>query len=195
MVGLDPKVTVLYPDPPVGVGEAKRLAKAKIPVVTPFQRLAAEQSLKGQPIALSMSESTDIVRYGFDSLHIEGCMLDLSRYLLIKGATLAYGGNLGAESYTQKLFELVRTHNGLEDVRPFERIVNHRGWPLPRLRVEDLAKLNQVSKTVHLPRPSDLDETLHPDFVSEPTYFPFDESPEHRFAWAPRDHRDARIPI
>ena len=184
VVGLDPKVTVLYPDPPVGVGEARRLAKAKIPVVTPFQRLAAEQSLKGQPIALSMSESTDIARYGFDALHIEGCMLDLSRYLLIKGATLAYGGNLGAESYTQKLFELVRTHNGLEDVRPFERIVNHRGWPLPRLRVEDLAKLNQVSKTVHLPRPSDLDETLHPDFVSEPTYFPFDESPEHRFAWA-----------
>ena len=31
VVGIDPQVTVLYPDPPVGVGEAKRLAKAKVP--------------------------------------------------------------------------------------------------------------------------------------------------------------------
>ena len=184
IVGIDPPVTVLYPDPPVGVGEAKRLAKAKIPVVTPLQRLAAEQSLKGQPIALSMSESTDIERYGLDPLHIEACMLDLSRYLLIKGATLVYGGHLGAESYTQRLFELVRTHNSLGDVRPFERIVNYRGWPLPRLTVEELAKLNQVSKTVQLPRPADVDETLHSDFVCAPKYFPAEKSPEHRFAWA-----------
>jgi hypothetical protein len=184
VVGVDAQVTVLYPDPPVGVGEAKRLAKAKVPVVTPLQRLAAEETLKGQPIALSMSESTDIAHYGLDPLHIEACMLDLSRYLLIKGATLAYGGHLGAESYTQKLFELVRTHNSLEDARPFERIVNYRGWPLPRLSVEELAKLNHVSKTVQLPRPADLDESLHVDFVAEPKYFLADKSPEHRFAWA-----------
>jgi SLOG cluster2/TIR domain len=184
IVGIDSQVTVLYPDPPVGVGEAKRLAKAKVPVVTPFQRLAAEQSLYGQPVALSMSESTDIARYGLDALHIEGCMLGLSRYLLIKGATLAYGGHLGAEGYTQKLFELVRTHNSLEDTRPFERVVNHRGWPLPRLSVEELAKLNHVSKTIQLPRPADIDESLHPDFVREPKFFPPDKSPEHRFAWA-----------
>ena len=172
LVGLGPETTVLYPDPPVGVGEAKRLAKVKVPITTPFQRLAADRPLKGQPIALSMSESTDIESYGLDSLHLEGCMLDLSRYLLIKGATLAYGGHLGAEGYTQKLFELVRTHNSLEGVQPFERIVNHRGWPLPRLTVEQLAKLNQVSKTVELPRPADVDETLHPDFVPDPSYFP-----------------------
>ena len=78
-------------------------------------------------------------------------MLDLSRYLLVIGATLAYGGHLGGEGYTQKLFELVRAHNSLEGVLPFERIVNHRGWPLPRLTVEQLSELNQVSKTVQLP--------------------------------------------
>ena len=184
LVGLAPDTSVLYPDPPVGVGEAKRLAKVNVPITTPLQRLAADRPLKGQPIALSMSESTDIESYGLDSLHLEGCMLDLSRYLLIKGATLAYGGHLGGEGYTQKLFELVRAHNSLEGVQPFERIVNHRGWPLPRLTVEQLARLNQVSKTVELPRPADVDETLHPDFVSDPGYFPADKSPEHRFAWA-----------
>jgi SLOG cluster2/TIR domain len=184
LVGLGPETTVLYPDPPVGIGEARRLAKAKVSITTPFERLAAEQSLKGQPVALSMSESTDIDSCGLDPLHLEACMLTLSRCLLIKGATLAYGGHIGGEGYTQKLYELVRTHNSLEGVRPFDRIVNYRGWPLPRLTVEQLAKLNQVSKTVELPRPEDIDESLHPDFVVKPAFFPAEKSPQHRFAWA-----------
>jgi hypothetical protein len=184
LVGLEPETTVLYPDPPVGVGEARRLQKANVRITTPFQRLASEQSLKGRAIALSMSESTDIASCGMDSLHLEGAMLDLSRYLLIKGATLAYGGHLGSQGYTQMVFELVRTHNSLEDVQPFERIVNHRGCPLPRLTVAELARLNQVSKTVELPRLEDIDETLHADFVPNPKFFPADKSPEHRFVWA-----------
>jgi hypothetical protein len=184
LVGLESNATVLYPDPPVGVGEAKRLAKAKAQITTPFQRLAADQSLKDVLIALSMSESTDIEVCGLDPLHLEGCMLEISRYLLIKGATLAYGGHLGSEGYTQKLFELVRTHNALEEVKPFQRIMNHRGWPLPRLSVEQRAKLNQVSQTEELARPADIDETLHPDFVPSPDFFPAERSPRHRFAWA-----------
>ncbi|TLD71690.1 toll/interleukin-1 receptor domain-containing protein [Phragmitibacter flavus] len=184
LVGRDPKLEILYPDPPVGVSEAKRLAKAGIKVSTPFQRLAITPSLRGQPVSLSMSESTDIAECGLDAMHLESCMLDLSRYLLIKGATLAYGGHLGAEGYTQKLFELVRTHNSVEGVQPFERIVNHRGWPLPRLSVKDLSALNRVSKTVELPRPAEVEETLHSDFTREPKFFPGDKSAEHRFAWA-----------
>lgn len=86
LVGIDPKIEVLYPDPPVGVGEAKRLAKAGVKITTPFQRLAVEHSLAGRSVALSMSESTDTAECGLDALHLESCMLDLSRYLLLKGA-------------------------------------------------------------------------------------------------------------
>jgi hypothetical protein len=184
LIGLEPKVTVLYPDPPVGIGEAKRLAKAKIQITTPFQRLAADPTLKGKKIALSMSESTDIVPAGLDLLHLEESMLEISRYLLIKGATLAYGGFLGSDSYTEKLYELVRTHNALPSVAPVHRIVNYRGWPLPRLTDEQLAKYERVAETVELERPPDLDETLDPDFTREPAFFPAEKSPRHRFAWA-----------
>ena len=184
LVGLDPKTKVLYPDPPIGVGEARRLAKTNVNFMTPLQRSAGGQSLKGKLIALSMSESTDIDRLGLDQLHLESSMLDLSRYLLIKGATIAYGGHLGADGYTQKLFELVRTHNDLENVKPFDRIVNYRGWPLPRLSIEQLAGLNRVSRTDQRPRPANIDEALHQDFKEKPTFFSADKSPEHRFAWA-----------
>lgn len=184
LIGLEPKVTVLYPDPPVGVGEAKRLAKAKIQITTPLQRLAADPTLKYKKIALSMSESTDIASAGLDLLHLEESMLEISRYLLIKGATLAYGGNLGTDSYTQKLYELVRTHNALEGVAPVQRIVNYRGWPLPRLSDEQLAKYDKVAEIIELERPADVDETLDPDFTLKPTFFSADKSPRHRFAWA-----------
>jgi hypothetical protein len=184
LVGLSAGTQVLYPDPPVGAGEMRRLALAKVACVTPLQRLAENKDLNGVPIALSMSESTDIERCGMDPIHLESCMLDLSRYLLIKGATLAYGGHLGAEGYTEKLFELVRSHNTLEGVEPFERIRNYRGWPLPRLSVQQLAGLNQVSTTVQVPRADDVDESVHADFLAEPQFFPAEVSPEHRFAWA-----------
>jgi hypothetical protein len=175
---------VLYPDPPVGVGEARRLEKAKVRITTPLQRVAKDRALAGKSVALSMSESTDIAEQGLDPLHLEACMLAVSRHLLIKGAVLAYGGHLGAESYTEMLFELVRTHNNLEGVEPFERVVNYRGWPLPRLPLEKLASLKQVSKTVELPRPSDINDSLDPDFLEKPQFFSAERSPAHRFAWA-----------
>ena len=150
----------------------------------PLERLAADRSLRGKRIALSMSESTDIEACGLDPLHLDACMLEVSRYLLIKGATLAYGGFLGPAGYTQRLFDLVLAHNSLEGVAPVERIVNYRGWPLPRLSIAKRAEVKKVALEQELPRPADLDEKLHSDFREAPEFFPAERSPEHRFAWA-----------
>lgn len=184
LIGLPLGSIVLYPDPPLGVGEARRLQKANVTITTPIQRLANKRPLKGQLVALSISESADTARYGMDPLHFESCMLDVSRYLLIKGATLAYGGYLGPDSYTEMLFELLRAYNALEGIQPVDRIVNHRGWPLPRLSVSEFSSAKDVSKIIELPRPPDVDESLHADFLAEPNFFPAEKSPEHRFAWA-----------
>jgi hypothetical protein len=184
LVGLDRGTSVLYPEPPVGAGEARRLARTGVTVATPLQRLSEQEPFTGKLIALSMSESTDIGRNGFDEIHLDAAMAEISRYLLIKGATLAYGGHLGKEGYTQQLFEIVRTHNNVDGVKPFERIVNHRGWPLPKLDVKARAALKQTSRTIELPRPADLDESLHPDFIANPAFFSSAKSAAHRFAWA-----------
>ncbi len=138
--------------------------------------------LIGKLIALSMSESTDIQQSGLDALYLENAMVELSRFLLINCATLAYGGHLGPRGYTQKLFELVRTHNDLAGVAPFVRIVNHRGWPLPQLSVVSLAEVHQVSRAIELPRPADVDEIRNADFLKSPEFFSGDESPQDRYA-------------
>jgi hypothetical protein len=184
LLGVAPGSVILYPDPPLGVGELKRLSKTNLPFTTPLQRSGEKRSLAGKLVALSMSESTDIARHGQDGLHLEQTMLELSRHLLIRGASLAYGGHIGSDGYTQRLFELVRTHNDRKDVEPFQRIVNHRGWPLPKLPKSKLAELIPVSTLIPIARPMDVDESLNPVFVPEPeVYFPADPSAEHRYAW------------
>ena len=110
-------------------------------------------------------------------------MLEISRYLLLKGATLVYGGHLGSESYTRKLMEIVRTHNHREGVDPVDRIENYVGWPLPFTK-EQRAKYKYEAVLVRVSRPDGIDETLHEDFVEDPSFFPGDKSAIHRYAWA-----------
>jgi hypothetical protein len=174
---------VLYPDPPLGVEESDALASIGVVVQTPLSRRAEQAHLEGKRIALSMSPSNDVLRYGFSQTHLREAMLELSRYLLISGATLVYGGHLGEESYTVALAELVRSYNQLDGVKPVERIEVYLSWPQT---VNDAvrSKFKDVAHIIQVPRPDGVDEKLHPDFVSEPKPFGADASPQHRYAWA-----------
>lgn len=184
LLGIEPGSNILYPDPPLGVGELKRLARAKVTFSTPLERPGENESLDGKWIALSMSESSDIDRWGMDEVHQTQTMLEISRYLLIRGASLAYGGHLGDAGYTRKLFELVRSHNNQDVYDPFQRIMNHYGWPLPALSTAQRAELKPVATILPVPRPADVDESLHPDLTPQiASFFPGNKSPEHRYAW------------
>jgi len=176
---------VLYPDPPLGGEELVLLSETDVPTTTPLSRQATERPLKGQKIALSMSESTDIQRFGFDELHLKDAMIELSRYLLIKGVTLVYGGHLGDEGYTQVLFDLVRAHHSLEGMERIERIINTVGWPLP-YNQDLVAEFNHVARLKRIARPSDLNDCPGTEIADEVEAkpFPADQSPEYRYCWA-----------
>jgi SLOG cluster2/TIR domain len=176
---------VLYPDPPLGREELELLRETAVPTTTPLARLAAERPLQGTQIVLSMSESTDIQRFGLDDLHLREAMVEVSRYLLLKGATLVYGGHLGDAGYTQELFELVRAHHCLEGVDRVERIVITVGWPLP-YNQKLVAEHGQVARLTRVARPADLDtcpgEAAADAVEADP--YPADRTPESRYCWA-----------
>ncbi len=174
---------VIYPDPPIGVEEIRTLASIGVVATTPMGRLAALARLEGKRIALSMSPSNDVNSWGFSETHLLEAILDLSRYLLISGATLVYGGHLGDASYTVALAELVRTYNELDGVKPVQRLQNYLSWPLT---VTDAVRstYKEVAEIIPVSRPYGVDESLHPDFVPEPAPFNADISPLHRYAWA-----------
>ncbi|HWT48837.1 MAG TPA: hypothetical protein VN255_09745, partial [Mycobacterium sp.] len=174
---------VLYPDPPLGVEETHALASIGVVATTPLGRLAEQANVAGKRIALSMSLSNDIHKFGFSPIHLRDAMLDLSRYLLISGATLVYGGHLRQEGYTIALIELVRTHNQMEGVKPVERIQDYLAWPMTVTDAER-SRLKEFAQIIRVPRPEGVDESVHPDFVEEPAPFDAETSPLHRYAWA-----------
>jgi hypothetical protein len=131
-----------------------------------------------------MSESSDIQRYGLDNVHLDNAVIELSRYLLIQGANLSYGGHLGKKGFTDVLFDMVRAHNQRDRSEKIKPIINYSGWPLPAPSVADKAALYSVGEIRRVERPAGIDENTHPDFASDPSYFLAAKSPLHRLAWS-----------
>jgi SLOG cluster2 len=53
---------------------------------------ADREALAGRRIGISLSESTDLSRYGLGPLHIEDALAELVRHLSAREASLAFGG-------------------------------------------------------------------------------------------------------
>jgi len=173
----------LYPDPPLGQEEVGLLEQAGAVVETPLQRLSRDRLLSNTKVALSLSEGDDMNHYGVSLQHLNQAALEISRYLLVSGATLCYGGHLGSEGYTLALFELVRSHP-VEGLPPVERVTNYVGWPLP-LSVRQRAEFKNSAQFRRTSRPVDISEADAPEFVDPvENFFSDEKSSLHRFAWA-----------
>ncbi|MDI6050573.1 hypothetical protein QLS31_12095 [Flavobacterium sp. XS2P24] len=66
--------------------------------------------LHDKNIAISVSECEDIEELGFSKIHQQDIILELTRYLIINGATLIYGGDLRAQGYTFMFSEIVEQY-------------------------------------------------------------------------------------
>ena len=182
LASLKQGTSVVYPDPPLGDDEMDLLQPLGHRIETPLQRAGQRRPLSGLRVALSISESDDLTTVGAFPEHLGAVLLEISRHLLVRGATLAYGGHLGDAGYTQCLFNLVRSHQASATLPAVERIRNYIGWPLP-LTDSERAKYRELAQLIRIQRPNGI-EALDPQtFVAEPVYFPA-SSPERRYAWA-----------
>jgi len=195
VVHRDKTKPVLYPDPPLGTEELAVLSLAGVTVETPLERHAKARDLRAQQllVALSISEAEDLPRFGLRKPHLDEVLLEISRYLLVAGVRLAYGGHLGSVGYTVRLADLLydptieqlRGEAASGVARPAE-LVSYLAWPVATTPAT-VARLNSKSALVevrHCARPAGLDETVDAAFVAAPsTDIPVD-SAMRRFAWA-----------
>ncbi|WP_434345582.1 TIR domain-containing protein [Myxococcus virescens] len=192
VVHRDKAKPVLYPDPPLGTEELAVLSLAGVTVETPLERHAKAYDLRARQllVALSISEAEDLPRFGLRKPHLDDILLEISRYLLVAGVRLAYGGHLGSAGYTVRLADLLydpiieqlRGEPGPGVARPAE-LVSYLAWPTTGTAT-DVARLGALVEVRRCKRPSGLDETVAPSSVTAPsTDVPVD-SPMGRFAWA-----------
>ncbi len=182
---------VLYPDPLLGPEELEVLERTGVRVETPLQRHALAYDLRSRKltVALSVSGAEDLGRYGLRAAHLDSILLDLSRYLLVAGIRLAYGGHLGPDGYTLRLADLLRDPiveqlrgtPSTEQAAP--ELVTYLPWPM-LASVRDEARLGPLVDMLRCDRPSDLDEALDPLFVAVPHVEVPSDTALRRFAWS-----------
>jgi hypothetical protein len=192
LVHRDKAKPVLYPDPPLGPEELAVLALTGVKVETPLERHAKAHDLRAQQlvVALSISEAEDLPRFGLRKPHLDDVLLEISRYLLVAGVRLAYGGHLGSVGYTVRLADLLydpiieqlRGELVPGAARPAE-LISYLAWPTASTAA-DIARLGALVEVRRCARPADLDETVDAAFVVAPSMDIPVDSAMHRFAWA-----------
>jgi len=193
LVHRKPDEVVLYPDPPLGAEELAVIEKTGIRVETPLERHArrCDLSSKSFMIALSTSPAEDIARFGLRDVHLEAALLEVSRYLLISGVRIAYGGHLGSDGYTVRLADLLRdpvvehlrgSPGGTRKTPPAE-LVNYLPWPTFET-VQAQARLGPLVEIILCARPGDVDESLDPLLTDPVRADVAADSTARRFAWA-----------
>lgn len=185
------QAVILYPDPPLGPEELVVLERTGVRVETPLQRHALAHDLRSRnlTVALSVSRAEDFSRYGLRSAHLDSILLDLSRYLLVAGVRLAYGGHLGSDSYTLRLADLLRD-SIVEQLRgtpsteqAAAELVIYLPWPM-QASVRDEARLGPLVDMIRCTRPTDIDESLDPSFVASHDVVVPTDTVLRRFAWS-----------
>ncbi|MFH1865799.1 MAG: TIR domain-containing protein, partial [Candidatus Eisenbacteria bacterium] len=193
LVHRKPDQVVLYPDPPLGAEELAVIEKTGIRVTTPLERHAqkCDLSAKSLVVALSTSGAEDTSRFGLRLVHLDAVLLETSRYLLISGMRLAYGGHLGSDGYTVRLADLLRDpvveHLRGAPAKPDDavapQLVNYLPWPSFET-VHAQARLGPLVNVVLCQRPGDVDEALDSLFTDPVLREVPVDTATRRFAWA-----------
>ncbi|CAM3053959.1 TIR domain-containing protein [Paenibacillus sediminis] len=199
----------IYPDPPLSEEELEIIIRAKgdvqfitptfIPILKKIDEYKIHEFtfLDGLNVGLSISESQNIKDLGFEHIHLQDTLVEFTRYLLVSGASLSYGGGITYDpkfNFAQILFDLARGYQK-EKIRPSDKITNFVAYPIYTQISSGLrAQLNDIARFVEVPPPNNLGGDHNKIFRAETV--------EDLFVWAKSlsemrrimdHHIDARI--
>lgn len=141
---------------------------------SPIDPLLKPNALSGVRIAISASESPDLLRLGLVETHFRLALAEIARSVLVSGGKLAYGGHLDPDGYTAMLMnELHRYSRRDRPLRIYLAWQEHRKL--------DKAKFDEQTKDLGLsgeiicldvngkPVPWDNGRGIAPEPVADPT--------------------------
>lgn len=81
-------------------------------------------------VAISISESPDMAVLGLSNEHLQDAMAELALSLLSSGASLAYGGDLRKDGFTELLFELLTRYQDHPRHSGKISVTDYLAWPV-----------------------------------------------------------------
>lgn len=127
------KQCVLYPEPPLGEEELTVLNKIQpnTKFVTPMQFSTQGIDLKQSNVAISISESDNLMDLGLSKECVDDLMVEITRHLLISKAKMVYGGDLRQMGFTELFKDLAFQYGAFEKSRNDEMyFTDFIAWPL-----------------------------------------------------------------
>lgn len=127
------KQCVLYPEPPLGEEELTVLNKIQpnTKFVTPMQFSTQGIDLKQSNVAISISESDNLLDLGLSKECVDDLMVEITRHLLISKAKMVYGGDLRQMGFTEIFKDLAFQYGAFEKSRNDEMyFTDFIAWPL-----------------------------------------------------------------
>ena len=127
------KQCVLYPEPPLGEEELTVLNKIQpnSKFVTPMQFSTQGIDLKQSNVAISISESENLLDLGLSKECVDDLMVEITRHLLISKAKMVYGGDLRQMGFTELFKDLAFQYGAFEKSRNDEMyFTDFIAWPL-----------------------------------------------------------------
>lgn len=180
---IDKNKNILYPEPPLGSEEINFLKTFdnKVTFITPMQiHSELSKGLKGKYIAISISESDDIIKYGGDDTLLKDITIELSRHILISGGKLVYGGDLRKQGFTELFKDLSFQYGQLEKSdRNIKYFTNYFAWPIHLELTKSYESEFEYSRVsvVKVDAPCECPPDIVASFISPTT-------PENLFIWA-----------
>lgn len=161
---------IIYPEPPIGSEELVLLKKI-VPtknIITPMQVYLENGNLKNKHIAVSISESDDLLNLGIGKSMLDDFSVELARHILAAGGKLVYGGDLRKGGFTELFSELSYKYGCAEKTSvDTNYFVNYFSWPIYNklnIQAESHFKNNRVDIVKVLP-PEECANELKNTFV------------------------------
>lgn len=198
---IDKNKKVLYPEPPLGAEEIDFLKTFDngTTLVTPMQAYSElTKCLRGKKIAISISDSEDIQKFGGGEALLRDITIELSRHILVAGGTLVYGGDLREKGFTKLFADLSCQYGQKEKTdRNTKYFTNYFAWPiyLNMTKTHESDFEHSRVSIVKVEAPNECCPALKNKFIAPTTH-------ENNYLWAKslskmreqmEDNTDARI--
>lgn len=150
---------IIYPDPPIYSEEIDFFKKLGIEIYTPIEY--KKDKLLGKKVGISISDSpiNELKSNGQDISHLSRLSQCVANYILSRGATLIYGGDLRKDGYTEQLLQEAQVLKDRLKTRDIY-LKNYLAWPIYLADTQEIKKWKAQYRGLLEMKEIPIDETV-----------------------------------
>lgn len=173
---------IIYPDPPIYSEEIEFLKKLGIEIYTPIEY--EKDKLFGKKVGISISdpEINELKNSGQNKVHLSKLSQYVANYVLGRGATLIYGGDLRKNGYTEQLLQEAQVLKDRLKTRDIY-LKNYLAWPIYLADTLEVKKWKAQYRGLLEMKEIPIDETVS-DLVQTDKKFLAPDTVDNWYVWS-----------